>query len=75
MTEIQQKTGEGRHEGTKKAASSIALRRIAMREGGEAALCVLASCEAPEREGDGLTSMGAGVVLSSTAVRLGEHGA
>ena len=45
-----------------------------MREGGEAALCVLASCEAPEREGDGLTSMGAGVVLSSTAVRLGEHG-
>lgn len=45
-----------------------------MREGGEAELCVLASCEAPEREGDGLTSMGAGVVLSSTAVRLGEHG-
>ena len=45
-----------------------------MQEGGEAALCVLASCEAPEREGDGLTSMGAGVVLSSTAVRLGEHG-
>lgn len=45
-----------------------------MREGGEAALYVLASCEAPEREGDGLTSMGAGVVLSSTAVRLGEHG-
>lgn len=43
-----------------------------MREGGEAELCVLASCEAPEREGDGLTSMGAGVVLSSTAVRLGE---
>ena len=41
-----------------------------MREGGEAALCVLASCEAPEREGDGLTSMGAGVVLSSTAVRV-----
>lgn len=25
-----------------------------MREGGEAALCVLASCEAPEREGGGL---------------------
>ncbi len=44
-----------------------------MQEGGEAALCVLASGEA-EREGDGLTSMGAGMVLSSTAVRLGEHG-
>ncbi len=44
-----------------------------MQEGGEAALCVLASGEA-EREGDSLTSMGAGMVLSSTAVRLGEHG-
>ena len=41
-----------------------------MREGGEAALCVLASCEAPEREGDGLTSMGAGVVLSSARVGM-----
>lgn len=73
FTEIRQKTGESKREETKKTAFPVALRRITMQEGGEAALCVFASGEA-EREGDSLTSVGAGMVLSSTAVRLGEHG-
>ena len=74
MTEKRHRTGENSGKNAEKTAVRVARRCVRLRQGGEAALCVLDTGDAPERERDSLTSMGAGVVLSSTAVRLGEHG-
>ena len=71
MTEKRHRTGENSGKNAEKTAVRVARRCVRLRQGGEAALCVLDTGDAPERERDSLTSMGAGVVLSSTAVRLG----
>ena len=74
LTEKRHRTGENSGENAEKTAVRVARRCVSLRQGGEAALCVLDTGDAPERERDSLTSVGEGMVLDSEAVRLGEHG-
>ena len=62
MTEKRHRTDENSGENAEKTAVRVARRCVRLRQGGEAALCVLDTGDAPERERDSLTSVGEGMV-------------